>query len=372
MEAVWSFIKNLDYSGIPVGKIITVIVVLTLTQLFRRIFTAIVIKTVESLTSKTETTLDDELIEVLKPSLSLLIFLAGLWIVRWILSKELGPELGGTANYILNIIFVFIVAYIVYRSSSILGQLLAHWLLRSDSELDNLLRPFLPKIFQAIAIMAIAIKVSEIFLGGSVGALVGLLGGAGLTLGLLFKDIVYDWFCTVIIYSDKLYQEGDWIAVTGVNGFAQVLNIGFRSTTLHIYTWGSIIKMPNSKMISGVVENWSQNPGDDLKWGMTFTLKIDSISSRQTSKICDAIEEMLNHVNGILKSTTVRFVKIQDNARVIEIAVFVNDANLYYDVERKINLGVLEILEKEGIDSLSVLMNTDPETHQQRLQAANN
>ena len=173
MEAVWDFIKNLDYSGIPVGKIITVIVILALTQVFRRIFTAIVIKTLESLTGKTETTLDDELIEVLKPSLSLLIFLSGLWIVRLVLSRELGSELGGTANYILNIIFVFIVAYIVYRSSSILGQLLALWVLRSDSELDNLLRPFLPKIFQAVAIMAIAIKVSEIFLGGSVGALVG-------------------------------------------------------------------------------------------------------------------------------------------------------------------------------------------------------
>ena len=176
----------------------------------------------------------------------------------------------------------------------------------------------------------------------------------------------------MIIYSDKLYKEGDWIAVTGVNGFAQVLNIGFRSTTLHMYDWGSIIKMPNSKMISGVVENWSQNPGDDLKWGMNLTLKIDSISSRQTSRICDEIEEMLNHINGISESITVRFSKIIDNARVIEIGVFVNNASLYLDVEKNINLGILEVLEKEGIDSLSVLMNTDPETHQQRLQGINN
>ncbi|MDJ0675047.1 MAG: mechanosensitive ion channel [Calothrix sp. MO_167.B42] len=372
MEAVWDFIRNLDYSGIPVGKIIAVIVVLTLTQLFRRIFIAIAIKTIDRLTSKTETTLDDELIEVLKPSLSLMIFLGGLWIVRTILSQELGDQLGATADSVLNIIFIFIIAYIIYRSSSILGHILANSLLHTETELDGLLRPFLPKIFQAIAIMAIAIKVSEIFLGQSVGALVGLLGGAGLTIGLLFKDIVYDWFCTVIIYSDKLYKEGDWIVVSGINGFVQVLNIGFRSTTLHIGIWGSIIKMPNSKMIAGVVENWSQNAGDDIKWGLNLTLKIDGISSQQTTRICDGIEEMLNHINGILKSHTVRFANIEDNARVIKITVFVNDTNLYFDVEKNINLGILEVLEKEGVDSLHVLLRTDPETHQQSLQGVNN
>ena len=372
MEAVWNFIQNLDFSGIPVGKIIAVIIILTLTQIFRRVFTAIVIKTIERLTSRTETTLDDELIEVLKPSLSLLIFLGGLWIVRTILSQELGREWGDTADSVLNIIFIFILAYIVYRSSSILGQIIAQSFLRTETELDDLIRPFLPKIFQAIAIIAIAIKVSEIFLGKSVGALVGLLGGAGLTIGLLFKDIVYDWFCTVIIYSDKLYKEGDWIIVSGINGFANVLDIGFRSTTLHITKWGSIMKVPNSKMIAGVVDNWSQDAGDELKWGLNLTLKIDGISSQQTARICDSIEEIISSIDNLCNSKLVRFARIEDNARVIEIRLFVNDPNFYYSVEKELNLAILELLEKEGIDSLHVLLRTDPETYQQSLQGINN
>ncbi len=63
------------------------------------------------------------------------------------------------------------------------------------------------------------IKISEIFLGQSAAALVGLLGGAGITIGLLFKDIVYDWFCTLIIYSDNLYREGDWVGISGHRWF---------------------------------------------------------------------------------------------------------------------------------------------------------
>ena len=112
--------------------------------------------------------------------------------------------------------------------------------LQTETELDELLRPLMPKIFQSAAIIVLTFKLSEIFLGQSAAALVGLLGGAGITLGLLFKDIVYDWFCTIIIYSDNLYREGDWIGISGVYGFVQVLNIGFRTTKLHIVKWGSI------------------------------------------------------------------------------------------------------------------------------------
>ncbi len=247
-----------------------------------------------------------------------------------------------------------------------------HISLQTDTELDELLRPLLPKVFQAAAIIFLAIKASEIFLGQSAAALVGLLGGAGITLGLLAKDIVYDWFCTIVIYSDGLYREGDWIAVSGLDGFVQVLKIGFRTTTLHIYQWGSIIKMPNSKMITGIVENWSQNPGDELKWGLSSTLRIDNISAAQTSRICDGIGDILPSIPGMSQEFTVRFSQIDNNARVIKIVSFVNDDKLYFDAERNLNLAILGLLEQEGIDFLTVEMETTPEKYKQNLKLNNN
>lgn len=372
MEAVWNTLKNINYSGIPIAKIAIVIIILTMTQVLRRFFVGVIIKTIERLSNKTKSTLDDEFIGVIKPSLSWLILISGFWLVKVILADELGLQLSETIGRTLNFIIIFIVAYVVYRGSSILGQILANVVLHTDTELDELLRPLMPKIFQSAAIIILAIKVSEIFLGQSAAALVGLLGGAGITLGLLLKDIVYDWFCTLIIYSDNLYRAGDWVGISGVEGFVQVLSIGFRTTTLHITKWGSIIKMPNSKMISGIVENWSQNPGKELRWGINLTLKIDGISAQQTSRICDAIEKSGKSIRGLDSSITVRFTKIEQNARVIELMAFVNDANLYFDVEKSLNLGILELLEKEGIDALSVRLETSPENYKQSLQASNN
>jgi MscS family membrane protein len=244
--------------------------------------------------------------------------------------------------------------------------------LHTETELDELLRPLMPKIFQSAAIIILAIKLSELFLGQSAAALVGLLGGAGITLGLLFKDIVYDWFCTLIIYSDNLYREGDWVGISGVEGFVQIMNIGFRTTTLHIYQWGSILKMPNSKMISGIVENWSQNPGKELKWGVSLTLKIDGISAKQTAAICDSIREIPSFVNGLAKEIIVRFSKIENNARVIKVVAFVNDENLYFEAEKNLNLAILELLEQEGIDFLYVELRTDPEKYSTSRNAINN
>lgn len=325
MEAVWNTLKNLDYSGIPVAKVVAVIVILTLTQALRRLLIAGIIQSIERLTSKTKSQLDDELIEVIKPSLGWLILIGGLWISKVILADNLGIQLSEAIGKTLNFMVIIVVTYVVYRGSSILGQVIASVLLHTETDLDQLLRPLMPKVFQAIAIIILTIKVSELFLGQSAAALVGLLGGAGITLGLLLKDIVYDWFCTLILYSDNLYREGDWVAISGVDGFVQILKIGFRTTTLHITKWGSIMKMPNSKMISGIVENWSQNPGKELKWGLNLILNIDGISAKQTARICDSIQEMPKYISGMYPLCTVRFKKIEKNARVIEVIAFVND-----------------------------------------------
>ncbi|MEC4813089.1 MAG: mechanosensitive ion channel [Scytonema sp. PMC 1069.18] len=372
MEAVWNAIKDVNYSGIPVAKIVTVLVILTLTQVLRRVFVAIVIKTIERLTGRTKSQLDDELVAVIKSALGWLIFIAGLWLSKIILSDNLEPQFNEAIGKTLNLLVVFIVAYVVYRSSFILGQVIANVLLRTETELDELLRPLMPKVFQAAAIIILAIKLSEIFLGQSAAALVGLLGGAGITIGLLLKDIVYDWFCTLIVYSDNLYREGDWVGISGVDGFVQILKIGFRTTTLHIDKWGSIMKMPNSKMISGIVENWSQNPGKELKWGLNLTLKIDGISAQQTARICDSIQEIIKSIPGFSPSCVVRFSKIEQNARVLEIMAFVNDDNLYFDAEKNLNLAILEILENEGIDFLNISLEVDLLKYQQNRATINN
>ncbi|MEB3292886.1 MAG: mechanosensitive ion channel domain-containing protein [Synechococcales bacterium] len=374
MNTILEILRNfsLNYAGIPIGKIIATIIVLTLIQAFRRFLVSGIVRSIERFTRKTQTKLDDELIMVLKPTLSWLILIGGIWVIKGLWAQELGSQFDQGIGNLLGYVITFIVAYFVYRCASIFGQIIANVILRTDTELDELLRPLMPKVFQATAVIFLAIKASEIFLGQSAAALVGLLGGAGITIGLLLKDIVYDWFCTLVIYSDNLYREGDWVAIVGLEGFVQVVKVGFRTTTLHVYQWGSIVKMPNSKMITGIVENWSQNPGEELKWGISLKLNIDNISAAKTNRICKEIETIIPSISGLSKECIVRFSQIENNARVIKVIAFVNDDNLYFGAERNLNLAILEILEQENIDFLTVKLETDPEKYKQRMSAVNN
>ncbi|NES45720.1 mechanosensitive ion channel domain-containing protein [Moorena sp. SIO2C4] len=354
------FDTDFKVPNIPVATIVIVVLILLFTHILRGLFTSIIIHRLERLTSGTESTHDDEFIRILKQPLGWLIWIGGLWLVHLVVATHLSDTQNQKIPEFLFVSVLFIATYILYRAAPLLGELLAGLAANTETELDDLFVPYFPKLFQIAAILIAAIKASEIVLGASAGALIGLLGGAGVALGLLFKDIVYDWCCTVIIYADGLYKPGDVIVLDGVSGRVKILNIGLRSTRLLITEWGYIKKLPNSKMISGIFANWSDKTGDTVQWGINLNLKIDGISAEQTRRICQAIKENVSSIDGLNKEKIlVVFSRLEQNARVIKIRVFVIEPKLYYDVQSNLNLAVLEILENEEINQLHVYLRKE-------------
>lgn len=359
------FNSSLTIAYIPLTKIVLIVTVLALTQILRGLFFSIVIERIKHLTSGTDTTLDDELVEIIEQPLGWLIFIAGLELVQLILAENLKPQVSEMVGKILSLSAIVAVAYIVYRASPLLGEILRKLTLNTKTELDDLLVPYVPRLFQTVAVSIVVLKASEVLLGASAGALTGLLGGAGITLGLLLKDIIYDWFCTIIIYTDNLYRPGDWVIVEGIDGSVQVLEIGIRTTKLRLAKWDSIKKIPNSKMISGIVENWSQNPGSEESFGINLTLKIDSISSQKTAIICEAIQKVPSSIDSLHDQCFVWLDRLEQNARIINIRAFNNNLDLYFDACQELNLAILALLEKEGIDTLHLEFRTYLESYKQ-------
>ncbi|MEG4961852.1 MULTISPECIES: mechanosensitive ion channel domain-containing protein [unclassified Microcoleus] len=374
MEIIWKQIKetlidsNITVAQIPLTKIVLVLTIITLTQLLRGLFFSIILKKIKLLTSGTETTLDDELVEIIEQPSGWLIFIAGLWIVQVILAENLKPQVSEMLAKILSLSAIVAVAYIVYRASPLLGEILRKLTLNTKTELDDLLVPYVPRLFQTVALAVVVLKASELLLGASASALIGLLGGAGITFGLLLKDIIYDWFCTIIIYTDNLYRPGDWVIVEGIDGSVQVLEIGIRTTKLSLAKWDSIKKIPNSKMITGIVENWSQNPGSEQSFGINLTLNIDSISAEKTAIICKKIQNLPTSIDSLHDQCFVWLDRLEQNARIINIRAFNNNLDLYFDACQELNLAILSLLEKEGIDTLHLEFITYLESYKQTLE----
>ena len=360
--------SHINVAQIPLTKIVLVVTIITLTQLLRGLFFSIAIKRIKHFTSGTETTLDDELVEILEQPSGWLIFIAGLWIVQVILAENLKPQMSEMLAKILSLSAIVAVAYIVYRASPLLGEILRKLALNTQTELDDLLVPYVPRLFQTVALAVVVLKASELLLGASANALIGLLGGAGITFGLLLKDIIYDWFCTIIIYTDNLYRPGDWVMVEGIDGIVQVLEIGIRTTKLRLAKWNSIKKIPNSKMITGIVENWSQNPGSEQSFGINLILKIDGISAAKTAIICESLRELPKSINSLHDEGLIWLDRLEQNARVINIRVFSNNIDFYENSCERLNIDILSLLEKEGIDTLHLEFRTYLESYKQTLE----
>lgn len=364
MEILWKeiqqtlFNSSITIANIPLNKVFFIVIIITLTQLLRGLFFSIVIKKIKHFTSGTNTTLDDELVQILEQPSSWLIFIAGLWLVQLILAENLEPKVAEMGGKILSLSAIVAVAYIVYRASPVLGEMLRQLTLHTQTELDDLLVPYLPRLFQTAALAIVVLKAGEVLLGASANALIGLLGGAGITLGLLLRDIIYDWFCTIIIYTDNLYRPGDWLIVEGIDSTIQVLEVGLRSTKLRLAKWDSIKKIPNSRMINGSVENWSQSPGSQESFGINLILKIDGISAEKTAIICESLRNLPKSINSLHDQSLIWLDRLEQNARVINIRVFSNNLDLYENACEQLNLDILSLLEKEGINTLHVEFRT--------------
>ncbi|WP_424097270.1 mechanosensitive ion channel family protein [Moorena producens] len=362
------FDTDFKVPNIPVSTIVIVVLILLLTHILRGLFTSIIMDRLELITSRTKTTLDDEFIRILRRPLGWLIWIGGLWLVHLVVATHLSDTQNQKIPEILFLSVLFIATYILYRAAPLLGELLAGLAAKTETELDDLFVPYFPRLFQTAAIVIAAIKASEIVLGASAGALIGLLGGAGVALGLLLKDIVYDWFCTVIIYADGLYRPGDWVELDGINGFVEILSIGLRSTKVRIINLGGTKKVPNSQMIGGVVVNyWSHNPGDTLELGaINLTLKIDGISAEQTTQLCQAIKAKILTIDGLHKQEMfVLLSSIEENARVILVRAFSIDKKLYFAAINDLNIAILQILQKQEIDHLHVELKKDLKDYKQ-------
>jgi MscS family membrane protein len=148
------------------------------------------------------------------------------------------------------------------------------------------------------------------------------------------------------------------VIVEGIDGIVQVLEIGIRTTKLRLARWDSIKKIPNSKMITGIVENWSQNPGSEQSFGINLILKIDGISAKKTAIICESLRELPKSINSLHDQSLIWLDRLEQNARVINIRVFSNNINLYEEGCEQLNIDILSLLEKEGINTIHIEFRT--------------
>ena len=124
--------------------------------------------------------------------------------------------------------------------------------LRSGSVLDQQLAPLVRKTLRFLLLVLGAPFIVNSVFHRDIGAWLAGLGIAGLAVSLAAQDSLKNLFGSITILVDRPFLVGQSISYGGYEGLVE--EIGFRSTKLRT-AGGSLVTIPNSKIVNDVVEN---------------------------------------------------------------------------------------------------------------------
>jgi small-conductance mechanosensitive channel len=182
-------------------------------------------------------------------------------------------------------------------------------------------------------------------LGIEIGPLLAGLGIGGIAIALAAQNILGDLFASLSITLDRPFVLGDTLQVDDFVGTVE--NIGVKSTRLRSVNGEQII-MPNSNLLASRVRNHTR--ATDRR--VVFTVSIGQQTPlEQVRKIPAAIRALIEAYPDVRFDRS-HFAKISATSFDFE-AVYVvktTDYNRHMDILQEINLNVVGLFEKQGVE----------------------
>ncbi len=151
----------------------------------------------------------------------------------------------------LRILMTVILVLVALRLLNLLIDYLESITMKTESKMDDQLIPVVEQIFRIIVIGIGVIQVLNL-LNLNVTALIAGVSIGGLALALAAQDTVKNFLGSVMIFTDRPFQIGDWVEGNGFMG--SVVQVGFRTTRIRMPDT-SIISVPNGSMANVNVTN---------------------------------------------------------------------------------------------------------------------
>ena len=185
-----------------------------------------------------------------------------------------------------------------------------------------------------------------IVLGFNISSLVAGLGLGGVIVTLAAQDTAKNLFGGAMIFLDKPFSVGDWIAVDSYEGTVE--DITFRSTRIRTFE-NSVVNIPNANISNTSVTNWSKM--EKRRYKTNISIELDtSLEKLQAFKF--KVEEMLKEREAIFEdSIIVKFDLIKNNSLNILIYSFADCVDYvgFLTEKENINYMIMKILKEEDI-----------------------
>jgi MscS family membrane protein len=335
----YPFLAN-TFLDIPLANLFAAILVFLLFLLFRKLFTLIIMGTMQKLAKMTNTYHDDKIISALKAPVRFAFILIGTHLFFLLIFKE--TQL---IKNILNTLVVFTIFWAILSILESMRGLFQHATEKFNPDLAKEMGNFILKIVKFF-MAALGLGAMLQVWGINVTALVASLGLGGLAFALAAKDTASNLFGSFALLADKSIRIGEWIKVDGVEGTVE--DIGMRTTKIRSFE-KSLITVPNQIVSNSPIENFSRRGVRRIKMqiGVTYGTTAD-----QMNAIVQDIRDMLHNHEKISQKDTllVNFESFGDSSLNIFIYAFTNTANWerYLNIREDIHLKIMKIVEDNG------------------------
>lgn len=376
---------------INVGKIVLCIAILLFFDLLKNIIPMLIYKIlVEILLSSTaKQAKQDELRDIFvkknKKAIRLILFAYALSICVSVIYYPTPVDLSLTnAFYILYaILFTYLILGLLDSYGIILLAKLAKK--SGKKEVVNLIIKIIYFIIIIISTLFILAR-----LGFNVSAIIASLGIGGLAVALAAKDVIANFFASLLLSFDDSFNQGDWVEIGNIQG--TVVETGLRKTTIRTFD-NCLVFLPNSTVMSSNISNWSRRKiGRRLKMslGLTYEAKADQLehcvndireyllnSPLVAQADDDAVKYgdyrlkykqnlvSVNDLEGYKNACYVALSAFKDSSIDIELDFFIKntDKRGFFEARQTIMLDLMRIVEKNNLSfaypSLSVYLENN-------------
>ena len=346
------FLERTYYDNTVYDYLITLgVIVLGLAMI--RLFKGPVLRKARFLTDKTGSKFDDFIVSSIDrfgvPALYVLLISIGL---RYL---DVSP---GVA-YLIRIASIIIITFLVIRFfSSIVLMFLTRYVRGQEDGEEKVKQLYGLMVIINIVIWFVGILFLFSNLGFDVTAIVASMGIGGIAIALAAQNIVGDIFNYFVIFLDRPFEVGDFVAIDDKSGVIEY--IGLKTTRIKTLA-GEQLVFSNSDLTESRIHNYKKME----KRRIVFTVEVvHQTPYDQLNEIPDLIKSIVEAHQPITFDRA-HFLSYEDSSLKFEVVYIVDSAdfNVYMDIQQSINLRLYREFEERGINfaypTRTVYINND-------------
>ncbi len=298
-------------------------------------------------TRRTETDLDDILLDILRYPVFIFIVTYG-FVVNSLEILNLPRNYVKLIETIYSLMIILLIAYIAYKIfQEVVLYYAKEFSKKTDTEIDDVIVPVMEKLGQVLIPVLALIAVFNMF-GYDVTVLLAGVGFLGIVIGFAAQSTLANFFAGLQMLVDRPFKIGDLLEIDG-GDICEVTRIGMRSTTLYnTFTHEEVI-IPNDQIANNKIVNMVE---PDRK--LIITVKVGVAYGSDVEQVKRILlEEAAKHPNVLNTEghrTVVRFSDFEASDLLFKIFLWVDDIKNQFKVGSDYREAILREFNSAGIE----------------------